>query len=58
MRSSFDRSAAPGIAGTPDAARYVLTKMWGLQTEPALAPLADAFPDAKVTFRRADTGDE
>lgn len=37
---------------------YVLSKMWGLQTEPALAALADAFPDAKVTFRRAATGDE
>lgn len=37
---------------------YVLSKMWGLQTEPALAALADAFPDAQVTFRRAATGDE
>ena len=37
---------------------YVLSKMWGLQTEPALAALADAFPDAKVTFRRAAAGDE
>lgn len=37
---------------------YVLSKMLGLQTEPALAALAEAFPDAKVTFRRADSGEE
>ncbi|MDP1804696.1 MAG: hypothetical protein Q8K72_05985, partial [Acidimicrobiales bacterium] len=37
---------------------YVLSKMWGLQTEPALVALAEAFPDANVTFRRADTGEE
>ncbi len=37
---------------------YVLSRMWGLQTEPALAALAEAFPEAKVTFRRADAGDE
>jgi hypothetical protein len=42
-----------------DAAEtYVLSKMWGLQTEPALAALVDAFPEAGVTFRRAETGDE
>ena len=33
---------------------YVLSKMWGRQTEPTLAALAGAFPAAKVTFRRAD----
>ncbi len=32
---------------------YVLFKMWGLNTEPTLAALADAFPEAKVGFRRA-----
>lgn len=37
---------------------YVLSKMWGLQTEPALAALVEAFPDAGVRFRRADVGDE
>ncbi|HVF15184.1 MAG TPA: hypothetical protein VM942_11330 [Acidimicrobiales bacterium] len=37
---------------------YVLTKMWGLHTEPALASLAEAFPAALVTFRRADSGGE
>ena len=35
-------------------ATYVLFKMWGRNTEPTLEALSDAFPDAKVTFRRAD----
>lgn len=33
---------------------YVLFKMWGLNTEPTLQSLVDAFPEAKVAFRRAD----
>jgi len=33
---------------------YVLFKMWGRNTEPALAALRTAFPTAKVTFRRAN----
>ena len=33
---------------------YVLFKMWGLNTEPTLTTLAEAFPDAKVGFRRAE----
>lgn len=37
---------------------YVLSKMWGRNTEPTLESLADAFPDTKVTFRRADSGNE
>ena len=37
------------------AETYVLFKMWGLNTEPTLKALSEAFPDAKVTFRRADT---
>lgn len=37
---------------------YVLSKMWGPQTEPALAGLVEAFPAANVTFRRADIGEE
>lgn len=37
---------------------YVLSKMWGRNTEPTLEALADAFPDAKVTFRRANAGSE
>ncbi len=32
---------------------YVLIKMWGLNTEPTLKTLAEAFPAARVTFRRA-----
>ena len=32
---------------------YVLFKMWGLNTEPTLASLAAAFPEAKVSFRSA-----
>ena len=43
---------------TPRARTYVLSKMWGLQTEPALRALRDAFPDLGVTFRRADTVEE
>jgi hypothetical protein len=39
-------------------ATYVLSKMWGLRTEPTLTTLAGAFPASKVTFRRADTADE
>ncbi|MDQ3573317.1 MAG: hypothetical protein M3404_00070 [Actinomycetota bacterium] len=34
---------------------YVLSKMWGRQTESTLAALAAAFHEAKVTFRRADS---
>ena len=37
---------------------YLVTKMWGLHTEPNLAALASAFPEAKVTFRRADSPEE
>lgn len=33
---------------------FVLFKMWGLNTEPTLAALAEAFPEAKVGFRIAD----
>ena len=33
---------------------YVLTKMWGASTEPTMAMLVAEFPEAKVTFRRAD----
>jgi hypothetical protein len=33
---------------------YVVTKMWGLHTEPALRALAEAFPASRVTFRRAE----
>ena len=40
------------------ARTYVVTKMWGRHTEPTLAALATAFPDAKVTFRRADSPEE
>jgi len=32
---------------------YVINKMWGTDTEPALARLAEAFPGAGVTFRAA-----
>ena len=46
------------LVDDPAGETYVLSKMWGLQTEPALVALAEAFPNAKVTFRRADTGEE
>ncbi|HJV09545.1 MAG TPA: hypothetical protein VJ653_07680 [Acidimicrobiales bacterium] len=45
-----DQALVDGDAGQT----YVVTKMWGLHTEPALQALADAFPTAGVTFRRAD----
>jgi len=31
----------------------VLRRQWGRNTEPTLTALADAFPQAKVTFRAA-----
>jgi hypothetical protein len=37
---------------------YVVSKMWGLHTEPTLASLTAAFPDAGVSFRRAETPDD
>ncbi len=36
---------------TEDGKTYVLTKMWGRGTEPALTALRDSFPAAGVTFR-------
>jgi hypothetical protein len=36
---------------------YVIFKMWGLNTEPTLKTLSEAFPEAKVTFRRAEGTD-
>lgn len=36
---------------------YVLFKMWGLNTEPTLKSLSEAFPEAKVTFRRAHSAE-
>jgi hypothetical protein len=33
---------------------YVLFKMWGRNTEPTLQKLAEAFPEAKVTYRQAE----
>jgi len=32
---------------------WVLTRMWGSNTEPTLTALARAFPEAKVSFRKA-----
>lgn len=38
-----------------DAAQtYVLFKMWGLNTEPTLQMLSEAFPEAKVSYRSAE----
>ncbi len=37
---------------------YVVSKMWGLHTEPTLESLTAAFPDAGVSFRRAETPDD
>jgi len=36
---------------------YVVTKMWGLETESSLRVLTDAFPAAGVTFRPAAAAD-
>lgn len=33
---------------------YVVKNQWGRRTEPTLTTLAEAFPQANVTFRRAD----
>ena len=41
-----------------DGQTYVVTKMWGRHTEPTLAALVAAFPEAKVTFRRAHSPEE
>jgi hypothetical protein len=37
---------------------YLLTKMWGRNTQRFLTDLANAFPDAKVGFRPADAVEE
>lgn len=37
---------------------YVISNQWGPSTEPTLSKLADAFPAANVSFRRADPEDE
>ena len=37
---------------------YVIFKMWGRNTEPTLIVLRDSFPEAKVTFRRAEADDD
>jgi hypothetical protein len=34
---------------------WILTRMWGSDTEPSLARLSEAFPDAGVGYRRADS---
>jgi hypothetical protein len=37
---------------------YVLTNQWGTNTEPTLAALSTAFPQAQISFRRAESDDE
>lgn len=37
---------------------YVIFKMWGRNTEPTLASLVEAFPEAKVSFRRAEQAED
>lgn len=37
-----------------DGRTWLLDKGWGINTEPALTALAEKFPQAGVTFRRAD----
>lgn len=37
-----------------DGATYVIYKMWGKNTEPALEAMASAFPDTQVRFRAAE----
>lgn len=36
-----------------DGRTWLLRRQWGLNTEPTLTALAQAFPEAKVSFRRA-----
>ena len=36
----------------------LLTKMWGRNTEPTLDSLAKAFPEARLSFRRAESQEE
>jgi hypothetical protein len=36
-----------------DDRTWILTRMWGTDTEPSLAALARAFPEAGVTYRQA-----
>jgi hypothetical protein len=37
-----------------DGQTWIMTRMWGRNTEPSLTMLRDAFPDAGVSFRRAE----
>lgn len=37
-----------------DGHTWIMTRMWGTDTEPSLKTLRDAFPTAGVTFRRAE----
>lgn len=37
-----------------DGTTYVLSKMWGAQTEGTLIALRDAFPQSTVDFHAAD----
>lgn len=37
-----------------DGRTWLLRRQWGTNTEPTLTALAQAFPDAKVSFRRAE----
>ena len=45
--------------GSDDGAHktYVVKNQWGPSTEPTLALLTESFPDAKVSYERADTDD-
>ena len=38
-----------------DGRTWLLNKGWGVNTEPALTALVKKFPQAGVTFRRADS---
>jgi hypothetical protein len=37
-----------------DGHTWIMTRMWGRDTEPSLTILRDAFPEAGVSFRRAE----
>lgn len=37
-----------------DGHTWIMTRMWGTDTEPSLTTLRDGFPAAGVTFRRAE----
>lgn len=56
LRSTYPKSDPPRFflddAFEEEGEIFVLTKMWGRNTEPVLVRLRETFPDAHVSFRR------